>query len=518
MLRKYQGKTEKRRTIGTMGFLKKKYRLFWGDLHNHNAVGYAKGSLKRTIDIAREHLDFFAFTGHASWHDMPLMPGDRHMHWVKGFEAHRKHWPKTRQMIKDANDENFVAFLGYEWHSSAFGDYCLIFREDQPDLFLPDHVTELLNFARSKKALAIPHHVAYKLNWRGYNWDYFDPELSPVVEVFSEHGCTMSDRAPYPMILHSNGGRGITNTIEYRLSKGLRFGFVASTDDHFGYPGAFGEGLAGIWAEELTPDSIFEAIRARRTIAVTGDRVKVDFSMNEHPMGSELPYTDRRIFDIEVESPDSIEIAELVKNGRVIKRFFPDDSCHRPDKLPKRAKLKFQYGWGPWAALDLERICLWDVRISISGGRFTGAEKHFQSGPFAEELRDRLKQISENSLHLKSYTSRKQAYLEDPTKAIILEIEAEPDAKLILEFNKPSIKRIEVSLADLLFENRVFFTGVFTSESFILHRLTLQDEYKVELQGEDDTCDPASSDMYFLRVRGHNNQWAWSSPIWVESG
>ena len=40
-----------------------RYQLFWGDLHNHNAVGYAKGSLERSIDIAREHLDFFAFTG-----------------------------------------------------------------------------------------------------------------------------------------------------------------------------------------------------------------------------------------------------------------------------------------------------------------------------------------------------------------------------------------------------------------------------------------------------------------------
>jgi hypothetical protein len=49
--------------------------LYWGDLHNHNAVGYATGTLERSIDIAREHLDFFAFTGHASWHDMPKMRG-----------------------------------------------------------------------------------------------------------------------------------------------------------------------------------------------------------------------------------------------------------------------------------------------------------------------------------------------------------------------------------------------------------------------------------------------------------
>ena len=37
-------------------------KLFWGDLHNHNAVGYAQGSLRRSIELAREHLDFFAFT------------------------------------------------------------------------------------------------------------------------------------------------------------------------------------------------------------------------------------------------------------------------------------------------------------------------------------------------------------------------------------------------------------------------------------------------------------------------
>ena len=72
-----------------------KYQLFWGDLHNHNAVGYAQGSLERSIEIALEHLDFFAFTGHASWHDMPKMPGDRHLKWVDGFQVHRDHWPSA---------------------------------------------------------------------------------------------------------------------------------------------------------------------------------------------------------------------------------------------------------------------------------------------------------------------------------------------------------------------------------------------------------------------------------------
>ncbi len=50
---------------------------FFGDIHNHNALGYGLGSLERSIEIARSHLDFFAFTGHSSWHDLVSMEGGR---------------------------------------------------------------------------------------------------------------------------------------------------------------------------------------------------------------------------------------------------------------------------------------------------------------------------------------------------------------------------------------------------------------------------------------------------------
>ena len=33
-----------------------------------------------------------------------------------------------------------------------------------------------------------------------------------------------------------------------QLARGLRFGFVAASDNHRGYPGAYGEGVVGIWA------------------------------------------------------------------------------------------------------------------------------------------------------------------------------------------------------------------------------------------------------------------------------
>jgi hypothetical protein len=488
--------------------------LFWGDLHNHNAVGYAKGSLERSIDVAREHLDFFAFTGHASWHDMPKMPGDRHMKWVNGFEVHTNHWPKTKRMIHAANTADFVALLGYEWHSSQFGDYCLIFPNDDHKLFLPDHVDKLLDFAEQQHALAIPHHVAYRRGWRGANFTYFRPDVSPVVEVFSEHGCTESDRAAFPMIRHSNGGRSTSNTVAFQLANGLRFGLVASSDNHRGYPGAYGEGLLGVWADELSQRALFEAIRQRRTYAVTGDRILLEVTLNGFPMGSETPASSDRQIDVRVESQDSLAMIELIRNGRVIQRHFPEDEIQQPLSLPGRAKCRIQYGWGPWAALDLGRTCTWDINLRISGGRFLRAVPCFQSGPYEENLRDRLRVVSDHEIQLRSFTSRVKCYAEDPTKSLVCELEGGPTANLTLELREPSQHSISAPLRDLREENVVHFTGVFTSESLIIQRLVGPDEYSSTVRWTD-SRPQAPADWYYVRVTQHNGHKAWSSPIWV---
>lgn len=491
------------------------HRLYWGDLHNHNAVGYAMGSLERSIELARAHLDFFAFTGHASWHDMPRMPGDRHLKWVRGFAAHSKHWIRTRRLITEANTGDFVAILGYEWHSSEFGDHCMLFPRDQAELYLPAHVKKLHDFAAAKGALAIPHHVGYKQGWRGANWQYFHPDVAPVVEIFSEHGCTETDRAPLAMLRHSMGGRSTANTIQPQLERGLRFGFVASSDDHRGYPGAYGEGIVGVWAEDLSRAGLFEALRARRTYAATGDRITLEVKLNGRPMGSDVAATRDRQVDVRVEGQDSIAMIELLRNGRVIERHFPEDDADSKVKLPGRAKCRIQYGWGPWAALDLGRICHWDMTIGLEGGRFRRALGCFQSAPFHEDLRDELKLVSPNELHLRSSTTRQTCYAEDPTKAVVCEIEGRPDATLSLKLRKPVEQVVSVRLAQLVDDNVVTFTGGFTSESYIVHRLIGPSEYTATLRWTDSRDPDEGPDWYYVRVTQQGGHLAWSSPIWV---
>ena len=97
------------------------WNLYWGDIHNHNECGLAKGTFQRAIELARGHLDFWAATGHAWWHDMPDLPKGGRQMFLNGFERHRKYWPRTRELVQDVTDDNFCAILGYEWHSSAFG-------------------------------------------------------------------------------------------------------------------------------------------------------------------------------------------------------------------------------------------------------------------------------------------------------------------------------------------------------------------------------------------------------------
>ena len=390
----------------------------------------------------------------------------------------------------------------------------MLFPEDNQELFLPDHATKLLDFAHVKQALAITHHVGYKQGWRGANFDFHRPATSPVVEVMSEHGCTMSLTAPHDFLRHSMGGRSSQQVIERQLARGLRFGFVGSSDTHRGYPGAYGEGVVGIWAPELSRAAIFEAIRRRRTYATTGERIAVEFAINGRPMGSELPFTSDRQIDIRVEGQDTIQMIELVRSGQVIERHFPADD-RRPLKLPGRAKCRIRYGWGPWAQFEAGRVCLWEMTIRLAGGKIRRAYPCFQVAPYVEEPRDALKVVDEQTLHLVSPTSRVDSFGEDPTKSVVLDLEGPADAEVIVDTKKPSEQTVRAKLGYLRDDNEITFTGGFGAESFIIEQLVGPSDFAATLRYSDRRPRASGPDWYYVRVTQHNGHCAWSSPIWV---
>jgi len=493
-----------------------KYRLFWGDLHNHNAVGYAKGSLERSYDIARSHLDFFCFTGHSQWHDMPTMPQNKHLKWVKGFEVMRNNWANVRRLAnKYYAPGEFVPFIGYEWHSSSCGDVCIVFPGSKAELVYLDLIKELQEFARDHGAILIPHHPAYKQGWRGQNWDVLDPTVSPIVEIFSEHGNAESDRGPYRYIRHSMGGRYTANTLQWLWQQGTQVGVVASTDDHLGYPGAYGEGLVGVYAETLTRESIMEALKARRTYGVSADRIELDFRLNDHWMGQTIPATVARNIYVKVKGKDVIDRVEVLRNNEVIHRDHPIDRTIGALSWKQPVLCRIEFGWGPWGDLNMARICDWQFRVAVDDGEILCSSPCFQSGPFDEDRRNRITTIDDRSCEVVSYTSRMQAYEERATNAIVLEIQGTPKTELKIAVIRPTKMTIAKSLADLAKSSDAVFTGPFTSESILLHQIVFSENYSTEFDLIDKR-QAKGTDWYYARVVQSNGSLAWSSPIWLK--
>ena len=488
--------------------------LFFGDIHNHNALGYGVGSLERSIDIAQSHLDFFAFTGHSSWHDMAPMEGGREKHWLAGFERLREAWPKVQELTAAANrDGEFSAFLGFEWHSSHYGDQCVILPDDQAPLVFPDDVADLRRYCIERDGLMIPHHLAYASGHRGVNWDCFDPTCSPVVEIYSEHGNSESDRGPFPYFNHSMGGRVTANTARAALDSGLKFGFAASSDNHRGFPGAYGEGVLGVWADDLTRNGILEGINNRRTIALTGDRIAVLFDVNGHPMGSSVK-ADRHVdAHVIVSARDEIDTAELIVDGEV-RHAFSLRERRQDHRRGDTFQVRFEFGWGPWGDLALDRICDWTFEIEVGGGRLLEVYPCFQSGPFDEDRRHGVTRSGDNTVSVRSHTGRVGAYRQNPNQSIVLHVAGDDRTAFELRMAKPEALIANTTAGELETSASAGFTGPFPAESYLWHRLvregpsTLSESVGLDL-------DPGSHYVY-PRVRQTNGQMAWASPIFVE--
>ena len=493
------------------------YQIYWGDLHNHNAVGYAKGSLERSFRIARGLLDFHTFTPHSQWPDMPAVSPETRAKFEHGFQIVRERWPEVQRMCAEYHEPGrFVTFPGYEWHSSAYGDYCLIFPRDNAPLKAFGDLKALQAFARDERILLIPHHPGNRQGNRGANFDTLTTDVSPVLEIYSEWGNAERDDAPYPYVRHSHGGVWTKNTWQYALEAGLRLGAVAGTDDHFGYPGAYREGLTAILAPELTREALFDALKQRRTYGVTGDRIALDYRLNSHFMGESLPFSEQRHIAVNVAGWGDIEEVEVVKNNRVIHRDHPIDRPISEGSWSKPVLVRMEFGWGPWASLDAARICDWRMRVEIAGGVINAIQPCFQSGPCEESKFDRIYDRTAVSCAVESFTSRRQAFAEDDTKGLVLNLSAKPDTRLRVDLEAPVPRHIDRPLSDFVGANDIFWTGSYPSESLRIQRIAFAQRHSTQFEITD-TGNGETVDWYYARVRQANGQLAWSSPIWVEA-
>lgn len=503
-----------------------KLKTFYGDIHSHCGASYGHGSLREALTNARMQLDFVSVTGHGLWPDMPRnQPGmERRIRYHEdGFKKLAAGWDAFCEESDAANREGeFVSFLGYELHSCADGDQTVMYRDGQGQILNTPGVPALrealaaLN-RQGVEAMCFTHHIGYKKGYRGINWRNFSNEVSPVVEIFSMHGCSEGDHSPYPY-LHSMGPCDVESTYSTGLKMGHIVGVTASTDHHSAHPGSHGHGRVAVLAPSLNRQSIWEAIRRRRTVALTGDNVELHFSLNDALMGSviETPAASRHL-NMAIKAGGAIRGIELLKNETVMQRFWPaiPEGVGTASGIV-RAKVNLEVGWG-----SRGRPVDWRVRFGPRAGDILVAEPRFKGSDTVspDETENEFcysswQQHDSRSVSFQTRTRGNSTPVTNGNQGFSLEVEMPATGIIDLEVNE---LRLSIPLLEILSGARSGYIGGYGTPAFRLSAATAE-FYELNTSVSDRADgEPLCNgyDVYRVRIEQWNRQWAWSSPVWI---
>lgn len=518
------------------------YNLYWGETHDNTHQAPDPGfSMDRHLKQAANHLDFYcgayypctspAFRkgGHPS-EDASRQP--LNVESWKPDDQLSTEWTAVKEAIRRSHrDGSFVAFPGFEWQGDGtWGDHNVFYCEDDPPLQQVETLAELYDRLRSHRALAIPHHTAYITGFRGKNWDVQDDELSPFMEIFSVHGS--SEGEAFGGGLRSNpflGPDSTAGTYTEAITRGHRVGAIGSTDNWGPMPGHYGWGLAGVWAESLTRESLFDAFRARRVYGVSGDRIRLQVHFSEYPMGSVVPRpSGPPVFLVQVESLDRIDYVELVRDEVPLDRISILGESRAGFDLSREFLLRLEYGWGPAANVLSLPPRTWRGSVSVTGGAVTEAVPCWispgQSGSLADGTftftgktgQETVGQSVQNGFVLKLQGR--------PDSVVTVEIDGMKRTATIDELGRASTvlwdreesaalirDRFDTD-AEALARKDVLFGMAYKAK---VHQVLPSMVFRKEISFTDELYD-GKPHSYRVRVRQRNGQMAWSSPIWLE--
>jgi len=316
-------------------------RLFWGDIHVHSVLGRCHEDIAKEPEFAYwyarqvTHLDFAAVTDH-----------------LRGLN--RERWERIKALAEEHNRPgDFVALLGFEsshskdhggdinvYYLDADAGYFWLDREDMkgtsPKVGL-DVLWDWLD-RQGKPYLTIPHHTGRAAKYRNFTLPYYNPTREPVLEVFSMWG---SSEARHDDFYLRGGKSDAPAYLQDALKLGYRYGVIGSSDTHHTMPGSpcsilpcpyhhpansmVNQGLAAVYARELSRQAIFDSLMKRRCYATTSTRPILDFWVESTPMGGTLEVGEAqepaRTIRIEVCTSMLPATLEIICNNELLHSF-----------------------------------------------------------------------------------------------------------------------------------------------------------------------------------------------------
>lgn len=489
--------------------------VLFGDLHNHCNISYAHGSLERAIEFSKLSLDFVSITGHAGWPDMNTKDQTiKHIidfHKV-GFQKLKRNWNKILEKIK--KEKKIIIFPGYEVHSNKHGDQTIVFKDIKKHDLLVDQIDKLKSKFKEKKLINyifMPHHLSYKQGRRGVNWEVFDENISPVVELYSMHGCSENDQAEYPF-LHSMGPRNYKNTIKYALEKKIKLGFIANTDHHSASPGSYGHGRFGVFVKSKNRNSIFKSIIDRKTFALTGDKIIPQIFLNNKIIGSNVKIKKNNLLDLNIQGRYPIEHIDIIKNTNLFKRFSYTDQ-KKIKNVENISIINIDFGWG-----ERNKEFLWKGEINFNNIDIINIENKFRGPEIVSPLDKKNKfslftpeiKINKKKLKFKFLTAGNSNNYTNETNGFTIIAKLKQNSQISAIINN---QNFNIATKDLLKGSISFNLGEIDTPAILFNKIPRYNEWNFQKKI---IIPLKKDDNVYIKIKQKNNQICWTSPFFIK--
>lgn len=472
--------------------------IYWGDTHGHSGFAEGLGTPDGFMRWAKEDaaLDYVTHSEHDIWMD--------------DYE-----WQVLIDNVLTFSDDNFIAFLGYEWTRSKFlgGHHNVLFRTAEGRERVPAQLYGTLSrLYRGLHEKHDPHDVVVIPHaHQPGNYRLSDPDLEPLVEIMSQHGSFEWFGAQY-------------------LDHGHEVGFTAASDNHLSQPGYTAPragglsqrgGLGALIATEKTRDSLFDAMKNLDVYATTGDRIILDFSLNDSSMGKRIPFTENRSIRGRVIAAWPVAEIAVIKNGDMLWHHDYIVETGQGHATEGTFKVSFHSESTPHHEHDNPRGWKhWSGTLTIDGATLFTAEAVDFSTPQSQRLEVRPDGKIEFSTMTRGDESSFDLSLTD----------VEPDAKLTFQLNAgteygggpPTYREHQAFEATTVTLPLQGLDGQPTSRTMPM--TDYDDSIRIRRMNPDAAKDVSfeltdtgtrQGDYYFVRATLANDAVAWSSPIWV---
>ena len=302
------------------------FQLFFGQLHAHTTLSDGAGEVEEAFAWARDIAgnDFFAVTDHSNWFDNNRS-GNLH------DGSNSQMWRRGQRAAYEATTDYFVGLMGFEmtWangigHINTFNTDGFISREQ------PEFNHRQLGLQRYYEALKeVPDSIS-QFNHPGRSFGdfddfaHFDPEIAELITLIEVGSGELAV-----------GSSGYFRSHEYftrALDRGWFLGPTANQDNHQGNFGNSNSIRTVILADELTEESVLDALRNRRVYATETEDFELHFSLDGHIKGTILEPDDvdgTVELVVEMNSPN-MEIGTvkvIVDGGLVLDYTFIDETA-----------------------------------------------------------------------------------------------------------------------------------------------------------------------------------------------